>query len=132
LALAEEHDMPEYQGIALGNLAWLAYRDASFSECERLARSASASWSAAQTKNAFCWTALLPLLAALIAQNADHRDSSSELPGIAVQLLDESQQALPQDLTRELELLASLAPTPAAAPLRAQRVLDVALGCGLL
>jgi hypothetical protein len=101
LALTKEHDMPEYEGLALGNLAWLSYGEGDLAECERLARAATACWSAAGTRTAFCWTGLLPLVAALSRNSKEA--SASEIRTLVTTLLDDSQQRLPVDLEQRLK-----------------------------
>lgn len=99
LGLSKEHEMLEYQGFALANLAWLAYQDGNAAKCEHLARSALDCWSSASTKTAFTWMATLPLLAVLGERPSP---PSSELRHLAATLLDESQQRLPDELERSL------------------------------
>lgn len=108
LAMAEEHSMPEYQGLALANLSWLEYRDGNTVDCERLARSAHASLASSATKNAFWWAALLPLLAVAVDQGADDEEAKALLSQIAAELLDISQQLMPTPLRSVLEQLAAL------------------------
>lgn len=100
LGLSKEHEMLEYQGFALANLAWLAYQDGNAAKCEQLARSALDCWSSASTKTAFTWMATLPLLAVLSERRSAR---PSELRSLAATLLDESQQRLPDELDRSLD-----------------------------
>jgi hypothetical protein len=102
-SLAAEHDMLEYQGTAMANLAWIAFHDGALSECERLARAAVEAWNASPL-NVFRWTGLLPLMAALLSRPAKLSDAQ-ELVGIAESLLHGSQQLLPETLNQHLDRL---------------------------
>ena len=104
LGLAQEHDMPEYQGFALGNLAWLAYVEGNLDECEHLARSAMKCWSRSATKTAFRWQAALPLASALARRQDEHH--AREAIAIVETLLHDSQQQLPARLTTALREVA--------------------------
>lgn len=102
-SLAAEHDMLEYQGTAMANLAWIAFHDGALSECERLARAAVEAWNASPL-NVFRWTGLLPLMAALLSRPAKPSDAQ-ELVEIAESLLHGSQQLLPETLNQHLDRL---------------------------
>lgn len=99
-SLASEHEMPEYRGTAMANLAWVAFHDGELAECERLVRDAIVVWDASPL-NVFRWTGLLPLLAAILGREAQD-DDHLELIRIAEGLLQESQQRLPDGLTHVL------------------------------
>jgi hypothetical protein len=132
LTLAEEHDMPEYQGTALANLAWLALCDGEFEECERLAQAACEAWAASPLKYAFRWTALLPLLGGLLAR-PDGELTSKDLSDIAATLLQPTQELPPEALERELEALRDMKTSALdASRCVAERVVEVARRHGLL
>jgi tetratricopeptide (TPR) repeat protein len=120
-SLASEHGMPEYQGTASANLAWVAFLDGEFVECERSVRAALAAWEASPL-NVFRWTALLPLMGCIVNRPAGDSDAK-ELIGIAGALLQESQQRLPDELDGELVRL-SAADGVAAARAVAVEVLE--------
>jgi serine/threonine protein kinase len=133
LALAEEHRMPEYQALAQANLAWLALRDGNTPECLRLVHGARRGWEAAATKNAFCWTALYPLLATLLLPSEVARVDSMHLIQIARDLLDGSQELPPAEVRRALEDLAAAGGSPDEHVIDcALRARDAAVRCGLL
>ena len=130
-SLASEHDMLEYQGTAMANLAWVAFQDGALSECERLARAAIAAWDASPL-NVFRWTGLLPLMATVV--NRPERPSDGqELAGIADSLLDVSQQLLPAPLSQQLEQLRrDGAVSSGTARDQARRALDSAVKLALM
>jgi hypothetical protein len=105
-SLAKEHEMLEYQGTAMANLAWVAFEDGELAECERLVRLAVGAWDASPL-NVFRWTGLLPLMAALVAREPAPGDAA-ELVRIAAELIDPSQQRLPEPLVTELTALAAV------------------------
>jgi tetratricopeptide (TPR) repeat protein len=130
-SLAKEHDMLEYQGTAMANLAWVALEDGELGECERLVRAAVAAWNASPL-NVFRWTGLLPLLAVLAAR-APGADDGAELARIASELLHPSQQRLPEPLVAELTRLSAVDPAASdRAHLIARRVLELAADAGLI
>lgn len=102
-SLATEHDMPEYQGTAMANLAWVAVQDGALDEAEQLIARATQSWQSSPL-NVFRWTALLPKLAILLGR-AQQDDDTAMLQELASSLLDASQQRLPDALSHALELL---------------------------
>jgi hypothetical protein len=131
LALSEEEKMPEYQAMAFANLSWLAYCDGDDADCERLAGRATAAWAVSATKSPFRWTALLPLLGAL-AKKSPSTENDEALKEISRELLDDSQQLLPEPLRQELERLAA-SPSDSATPCSiAQRVVKCAQEGGFL
>jgi tetratricopeptide (TPR) repeat protein len=131
LSLANEHNMPEYRGTAMANLAWVALEDGAHDECERLIQEATAAWTASPL-NVFQWTALLPLLATVVAR-PERATDPADLARIADNLLDESQQALPGSLTSALAQLRDAgAGGPAQSRLLAAEVIERATAYGLL
>lgn len=102
-SLASAHDMLEYQGTAMANLAWVAFHDGALAECERLARAAIVAWDASPL-NVFRWTALLPLMATVLSR-PERPSDAAELAEIAEGLLHVSQQLLPATLSHHLEQL---------------------------
>jgi tetratricopeptide (TPR) repeat protein len=130
-SLAEEHDMLEYQGTAMGNLAWVALGDGEFGECERLVRAAIDAWNASPL-NVFRWTGLLPLMASVVAREPAPADAA-KLAGLASELLHPSQQRLPDSLAAELTLLHAVEPGAAErARSIARRALERASEAGLI
>lgn len=130
-SLATEHDMLEYRGTAMANLAWVACFDGEFAECERLVQSALAAWNASPL-NVFRWTGLLPLMA-VIQFRPERSSDAAELSALARDMLHPSQQALPPELTDELTKLSSSGDAPAAVVRRlAKRVLDLAADANLM
>jgi len=105
-SLAKEHDMLEYQGTAMANLAWVALEEGEFGECERLVRAAIAAWNASPL-NVFRWTGLLPLMATVVAREPAPSDAA-ELANVAAELLHPSQQRLPEPLVVELTRLSAV------------------------
>jgi tetratricopeptide (TPR) repeat protein len=96
LELATAGGMPEYVGIAYGNLAWAAWRKR---EVEQAELDAEASWAALQKAAAvpFFWIGLWPLLVVRLAQ-AD----VSGCVGLAGRLLEPEQMKLPDELEEPL------------------------------
>jgi hypothetical protein len=131
LALSEEEKMPEYQAMAFANLSWLAYCDGDDADCERLAGRATAAWAVSATKSPFRWTALLPLLSAL-AKKSPSTENDEALKEISRELLDDSQQLLPEPLRQELERLATSSSDSATPRSIAQRVVKCAQEGGFL
>jgi tetratricopeptide (TPR) repeat protein len=130
-SLAKEHDMLEYQGTAMANLAWVALEDGEFGECERLVKAAIAAWDASPL-NVFRWTGLLPLMATVVARESRPADAT-ELAGIAVELMHPLQQRLPDPLVAELTRLHAAAPSGSEpARLIARRALALAADIGLI
>jgi eukaryotic-like serine/threonine-protein kinase len=130
-SLASAHHMLEYQGTAMANLAWVAFHDGAFAECERLARAAVVAWDASPL-NVFRWTALLPLMATVL-NRPERASDAAELVDIAERLLHLSQQLLPASLSEHLEQLRSDGASPAgAARDRARLALESAENLGLM
>jgi serine/threonine protein kinase/tetratricopeptide (TPR) repeat protein len=102
LALAEVNAMPEYSAAASGNLAWIAYLEGDLESTERLAEDACRHWNNSPIVYPFWWTALFPLLAAMSQRNRE-----SEVGWILDKLLEPKQQALPQAVTKAIELCQS-------------------------
>jgi tetratricopeptide (TPR) repeat protein len=131
LSLAREHDMLEYQGTAMANLAWVALEDGEFGECELLVKTAVAAWNSSPL-NVFRWTGLLPLVGAVVAREAKSGDAV-ELAAVADELLHPSQQRLPDALSSELASLRAVEPSDAeGARSIARRVLEIAADVGLV
>jgi len=131
LSLATEHSMPEYRGTAMANLAWVALQDGELLECETLAQQAIAEWDRSPL-NVFRWTALLPLMALVLAREERSTDGV-ELAALAQRLLDPGQQRLPDAVTHALATLCDPSTgTVQAAREAARHVLEVAATAGLL
>jgi tetratricopeptide (TPR) repeat protein len=92
LRLAAPAGMPEYVGIARGNLAWAAWRRG---EMESARADAEACWNALVAVPAvpFFWIGVWPLLAVRLAQGEE--DGCAEL---ARRMLQPDQMKLPDDL----------------------------------
>jgi hypothetical protein len=130
-SLAKEHDMLEYQGTAMANLAWVALEDGEFGECERLVKAAITAWDASPL-NVFRWTGLLPMMACMVAREPLPADAT-ELSRIAGELLHPLQQRLPEPLVAELTRLHAVEPSAFEdARLLARRALGLAADIGLL
>jgi tetratricopeptide (TPR) repeat protein len=81
LEIAQKINMPEYQGMANANFAWLAYREKRWSDVEAYAQQAFAYWEKLTVKGSslvFVWLAVFPLTAAL-AQRNDYENSRKYL-----------------------------------------------------
>jgi serine/threonine protein kinase/tetratricopeptide (TPR) repeat protein len=130
-AMAIEHDMREYQGTAMANLAWVAFSDGALAECERLARAAVSAWDASPL-NVFRWTGLLPLMGALLSRPEQASDSE-ELAALAQSMLDVTQQQLPTELEEALERVhAARFATSSETRTLARRALEIAVASGLM
>ena len=130
-SLAKEHDMLEYQGTAMANLAWVALEDGEFGECERLVTAAIAAWNASPL-NVFRWTGLLPWMATVVAREPAPGDAA-ELAGVAAELLHPSQQRLPDPLVAELMRLGTVEATASeSAHVIARRAVALAVELGLI
>ena len=97
LEAATELGMPEYVGAAHGQHAWLAWRRGHLAECVREANAAREHWQEGQPYP-MQWVALLPLLAARLAQ-AQPADAT----GCALAMLEPQQQRLPDRVVEALE-----------------------------
>lgn len=128
-SLASEQDMPEYRGTAMANLAWVALLDGELEECARLVREAIAAWDVSPL-NVFRWTGLLPWMGAIVGREERPTDRD-ELLLIVDGLLHESQQRLPDELSRALVALRS-APDSASARRAAGDALECARKLGFV
>lgn len=118
LSLARAGNHPTYQGTALANQAWLAYRRGDLELAERLAENALNLWQ--HGAYPFEWLADLPL-AASAAQRGDLKKAQERL---AAMLMD-SQQRLPGEL--EASLRDAVKPTLEADRQDASKVVQRAL-----
>ncbi len=130
LSLAQEHDMPEYEGVALANLAWLAWCDGELLECIRFAERAETAWRASPLNYAFCWTAHLPLLAALVSSKDP--TNGVRCTELALGLLAESQERPPKSLLRAISHLRGQEPSLDRDWDDLQAVVTAAVACGWL
>lgn len=94
---AEELGMPEYVGAARGLLAWLAWRQGDLGACVHEAHVAREHWQEGQPYP-MQWIALLPLLAAKLAQ-----DEPAAAAACASAMLEPKQQRLPEPVNEALE-----------------------------
>ena len=100
LAAAAAAHMPEYTATAQANLAWAAWREAQFADCEARADTAIAYWAdlpPGHASAAFQWTALWPLIGVCLSQGrigdaVDH--CSALLAPELMRLPDEIENAL--------------------------------------
>lgn len=120
LAEAEAAGMFDYIGAGRANLAWLAWRQASHAEAERLGEAALEAWRRHPAPYPLRWQALWPLIGVTLAQ-----DRLADAIPHARQLLDPVQQALPSALERPLA--AALATWDAGQPAAALDLLQQAL-----
>ncbi len=97
LAVAEAAGMLDYTGASRANLAWLAWRQASHAEAERLGEAALEAWRRHPAPYPLCWQALWPLIGVTLAQ-----DRLADAITHARQLLDPAQQALPPAVEQPL------------------------------
>lgn len=94
LALAEAEHHPAYQGSALANLAWLAYRQGNMDQATSLAEKSLSLWQHGGPGGyAIQWLANLPL-AAIAFQRGNWRDAQEQLRAV----LHLTQQRLPDEL----------------------------------
>lgn len=103
LQAATELGMADYVGAARANQAWLRWREGDRREARAHARAALAAWEEVPAGSApfmFQWLALWPLLALALEASAAAR--IGEAVDYAHQLLDPSQQRLPDALTLPL------------------------------
>jgi hypothetical protein len=129
LSLATEHEMLEYQGTAMANLAWVALGDGEVEECERLLNGARGAWDASPL-NVFRWTGLLPEMG-LLVMSPERDGDVGRFAALAGSLLHQSQQRLPDDLSGALETLRS-SDSIAEARRLASQVLEKARAMGLV
>ena len=120
LAVAESAGMLDYLGAGQANLAWLAVRQGSLVEAERLGQAALETWRTYAMPYPFYWQALWPLIGVALAQ-----DRPADAISYARQLCDPSQQALPPAI--EQPLVAALAAWDAGQPDAARNLLHRAL-----
>ena len=73
LAATEAMQMIDYMGAARGNLAWLAWHAGQMDEAARHAEEAVALWATTVYRYPLQWLALLPRMAAALAQGALER-----------------------------------------------------------
>jgi tetratricopeptide (TPR) repeat protein len=121
LALAEAEHHPTYQGTALANLAWLAYRRDDLPLAERLAKNALECWQA-ETNYPTEWLADFPL-AAIAMRQGDLSTAGERLAA----MLRAPQQRLPDALEAHLQSASS-----SPAPETIYRALDTASQLGYL
>jgi hypothetical protein len=69
LELAHKLAMIEYVAMAKANLAWVAWKQTRFSDCEKLGQEALELWHGMEDPYSFDWMALWPLIATAVAQN---------------------------------------------------------------
>jgi tetratricopeptide (TPR) repeat protein len=68
LELARKLAMIEYVAMAKANLAWVAWKQARFSDCEKLGQEALELWHGMEDPYSFDWMALFPLIATAMAR----------------------------------------------------------------
>jgi predicted ATPase/class 3 adenylate cyclase len=97
--LAQLDDPLGYGGLIAANRAWLAWRDGDYDSTEKWGTAAIADWDRAGPlgPTIFQWSARFPLLAVDVA-----RDRIDSAMGQATFMLDERQQALPDDVHEAL------------------------------
>lgn len=98
LALSREHQMVEYTGTALANLAWVALLDGGRERCLRFSEEALFAWSRAPVVSPFTWTARLPWLAAQLGPDGRLLARPAELVEWVSPLLHETQQRPPEQV----------------------------------
>ncbi len=124
--------MPEYQGMARANQAWLAWRSQDWQAVEELGKAALACWLQAKGvpgATVFAWAAHWPLLAAAVFQGAYDRAADP-----VAALLDPRLQQMPDPLITLLDRARRAAEQPAGADLYTSlhRALEVAQQMGYL
>ena len=67
--LAKKIDMVEYIAMAKANLAWIAWKEKRFDDCEKLGNEALELWHGMDDPYSFDWMALWPLIATTLARN---------------------------------------------------------------
>lgn len=122
LELARSAQHPTYQGVALSNQAWLAYRSGDWGTAEDLAKAAAELWG--YNRYPMVWLAELPL-AALAIHCGDLAAARTHL----ATCLEEKQQRLPDELDGCLH--AALSGEPAN-PVVLAEALDCAVRLGYL
>jgi tetratricopeptide (TPR) repeat protein len=68
LELARKLAMIEYVAMAKANLAWVAWKQTRFSDCEKLGQEALELWHGMEDPYSFDWMALFPLIATAMAR----------------------------------------------------------------
>jgi len=123
LEIAQKINMPEYQGMANANFAWLAYREKRWSDVEAYAQQAFAYWEKLTVKGSslvFVWLAVFPLTAAL-AQRQDFENCKKYL-----KLLSASgTKRLEPDLQTSITAFLNTTPSDAVQGLQQQMITTV-------
>jgi hypothetical protein len=121
LALAEKENHPTYQGTALANLAWLAYRQNDWVEAERLGQAALPLWG--NDRYPFLWLANFPRAAVAL-----HRRDGRCVRDRLADTLGVFQQRFPDELEAGLQRAVLLLAEPASEDgfEAARRALEVA------
>lgn len=88
----------EYQGLAKGNLAWVALQRADLESVDELGRAAFDLWRQVSMSFPFQWIALFPLLRVSL-----HQNRSREIGRWLRQLLNSTQERFPADLAHDLQ-----------------------------
>jgi tetratricopeptide (TPR) repeat protein len=83
--------LDQYEAVAVGNRAWLSLLAGDVARARAEAEAALTAWASSPTYFPFQWIALLPLIAALVAQG-----NAADAVGAVHALLDERMQALPE------------------------------------
>lgn len=96
-----EVQRPEYLGMALANLGWVAFRLSKVDACREQCEAALELWRPLSIEYPFCWTALLPLISVALT-----KQQVAEAIEYARELLEPHQQRLPDALTTALEAAA--------------------------
>jgi DNA-binding SARP family transcriptional activator/predicted ATPase len=127
LALSEEESHPNYQGVALANLAWLAYRQGDLERAQRLAEKALPMWGYAGYPME--WLAEF-VLAAIAMHHGQLRRAQKHLAAI----IHPSQQRLPEVLETRLKIAANSNGKVDSVPVREaiQQALETASRLGYL
>jgi hypothetical protein len=85
--------MVEYTAMAKANLAWLAWKEARYTDAESLGREALKLWHGMEDPYGLDWLALLPLIAVALVDNK--LENAIEF---ARDLFAENQHPLPEEL----------------------------------
>ena len=130
--VATTASMPEYQGMARANQAWLAWSIQDWPAVEELGQAALAFWQqvgGVPGATVFAWAALWPLLAAAVFAGADDRTRDR-----VAALLDPQLQQMPAPLMAALADAHQAGAQPDADDLHAslRRALELAQQFGLL
>ena len=96
--IAESAHMPDYVAAAMGNLAWLAWRDGDLVTAEQRGQEALKIWRQSPLVYPFQWQALWPLIGVALAHGNDE-----EVWAYIQALLESKQQLLPDALNSLLE-----------------------------